>query len=700
MKPPRTAATSLAKGLALCALACADAGAQHAAGATAFWLAPPDVTDLHAAPGGEPLYLFCAATGAATTLTIDQPANGAFVPIVATIAADDFRRIDLTPFKAQLETRPTNTIANTGLRITSTAPVTCHYEVGNPSNAEIFTLKGPEALGREFYIPLHRHAPFANDASYAPPHQAFASFDIVATENATEVTIYSPVPIDGHPPLQQFTLSLNRGQTYSGGWTGANWSLPSTHPGGAVVIANKPVAVSLKDDSIASATGGCRDLVGDQIVPVGLLGQDYVAIKGSLNAGSDESLLVMATRNNTQLFLDGAATPVATLFAGEPYRIDMDHLAAAPQKALHLHASAPVYAIHYSGFGCEMASAQLPPLDRGGVRQVDVVRSNSETLSLMITAPAGIVDAFSVSGTGTATIPAAAFIDVPGTGGAWRAARVLLNTTQFPELSTLRVANTAGHFALGLLGGGSASGARYGYYSNFRAAGGFVVTTDAMPASLPEPGGDVDFDVSVRNKSPVPATLTSLVDDRHGDLDGRGDCMLPQFIAAGATYACGYTVSVTDNAGAMLLHTTTATGTQLDAPLIASDSGAITITDVLPGVSVQKTASPALVDAPGGTVTFTARITNTSLAEPILLTSLVDDIHGNLAARGSCALPQTIAPDTTYECSFDALVTGTSGDIEVDTITATVSDDESNTADDQDSASVRIGVAVFDDGFE
>jgi IgGFc binding protein len=677
-----------------------DLSAQNAAGATEFWLAPPDVSDLHNSPGGEPLYLMCSTTGTAAAITVDLPANGAFVPIVRNLPATASTRIDLTSFKTQLETRPTNTIANTGLHVMATAKVVCHYEVANNNNTDMWTLKGAEALGQEFYIPLHKHAPFNNEPSFGPPHQAFASFDIVATQNATQVSIYSPTPLDGHAALQQFSINLNRGQTYSAGWTGANWSLPSTHPSGAVVLADKPVAVSIKDDSNHNPSGGCYDLMGDQIVPVSLLGEDYIAVKGSLNNTGDESVVVIATRNNTQVFLDGADTPAATLFAGEYYRVDMDYLASSSNNAVYLHASKPVYAVHVSGFGCESGEAQLPPLYRGGSEQVDVVRGSAESFFLFIAVPSAAVNGFSVTGNGTASINPASFVPVPGTGGEWHAARIQFNTTQAPVDGPLRIRNSQGYFLLGTMNGGAATGTRYGYYTNFHANGGFAVTSTPSAVSVPEPGGTLSFTVEIANESPAPATLSTLVDDRHGDLDGQGNCLLPQIIAAGSSYVCSYLATVTGNAAQIIANTTTASGVQLDAPLIASAAGSVSISDVPPGATLLKTAAPMLVDVPGGMVTFTARIDNGSSAEALTLTSLIDDIHGDLAGQGSCTLPQTIAVGGFYQCSFTVFVAGDAGDIEVDTITAAVSDDEANAVSAHGSANVLIGFGIFGDGFE
>lgn len=438
----------------------------HAQQGNEFWLAPPDVTDLHNPPGGEPLYLICSSAGAATTVTVSQPANGAFVPIVVNIPANRSSRINLTAFKTSLETRPTNTVLNTGLLIQATTPITCYYEVANTNNTDIWALKGPNGLGQEFYVPLHKHAPFFNH-TFAAPHQAYASFDIVATQNNTVVTIYSPVPVDGHPALQQFSVTLNRGQTYSCGWTGANYEQPSTHPSGAVVLSDKPVAVSLKDDSNHNPSGGCYDLMGDQLVPVNILGEDYIAVKGSLNNTGDESVIITATRNNTQIFIDGSPTPVITLFAGEYYRVDMDYLAASTNNSVYIHATQPVYAVHVTGFGCEAGMALLPPLNCAGSQAVNFVRSSNQTFYVTLLCRTAAINAFTITGPGTATINPASFVVVPGTAGVWSAARIQYNTTQIPVDSTFRVSNSADVFALGLINGGGATGCRYGYFSEF-----------------------------------------------------------------------------------------------------------------------------------------------------------------------------------------------------------------------------------------
>jgi len=443
----------------------------HAQTGTEFWVAPPDVTYLHNTPGDEPIYFNVTAGNTAAVVTIAQPARPSFnggTPIVLNVPAYSSVRYNMTSLKAQLETRPTNTVCQTGLRITSTANITCYYESSNTNNADILALKGANGLGTEFYIPLHKHAPFYNHDFGNNANKAFASFDIVATENNTLVLINSPVNVDGHATGTPFTVLLNQGETYSCANTlYANYTDPTTHPSGAAVLSNKPIAITIKDDSNHNPSGGCYDLMADQIVPVGILGTEYVAVKGSLNATGDESVFLMAVENNTQIFIDGNPTAVATLFAGQYYRQDMDYLSGSSTvNSTYMTASKPVYAIHVTGFGCEMGMAIMPPLNCAGSQQVGFTRSTTEGFFLSLLVRAGSEDDFVVTG-GTATIPASAFLVVPGTGGEWMSARIQFNTTEVPVNTGMLIRNTTDVFSLGVINGGAGTGCRYGFFSEF-----------------------------------------------------------------------------------------------------------------------------------------------------------------------------------------------------------------------------------------
>ena len=123
----------------------------YAQSGTEFWFAPPEVTFSHNSPGGVPIYLNVSTFNDSATVTIDQPANLAFTPIVLVLGPNVSHQENLSAFVASLETAPTNTVLSTGLRITATDTITAYYEVSNTNNADIFSLKGKSSLGREFF---------------------------------------------------------------------------------------------------------------------------------------------------------------------------------------------------------------------------------------------------------------------------------------------------------------------------------------------------------------------------------------------------------------------------------------------------------------------------------------------------------------------------------------------------------------------
>ncbi|MGD9148406.1 MAG: hypothetical protein PVI80_22775 [Anaerolineae bacterium] len=88
----------------------------------------------------------------------------------------------------------------------------------------------------------------------------------------------------------------------------------------------------------------------------------------------------------------------------------------------------------------------------------------------------------------------------------------------------------------------------------------------------------------------------------------------------------------------------------------------VTNVSVNPGRSrVQKVPQPEQLLEPGGWVTFTFVVENTS---PVSMTlqGLVDSVYGPLEqAGGDCTLPQTLAPAAAYTCAISVEVTGEPG---------------------------------------
>jgi hypothetical protein len=221
-----------------------------------------------------------------------------------------------------------------------------------------------------------------------------------------------------------------------------------------------------------------------------------------------------------------------------------------------------------------------------------------------------------------------------------------------------------------------------------------TVTKIANPTTVPEPEGTVAFTVEVVNDYDGTITLDGLVDDVYGNLNGQGDCSVSQEILKGNSYSCTFSGVVSGNADYTETDTVTATidyGSTSTFDVFASAT--VTVTDVLPNITVTKTANPTDLAEPGGDFTFTVEVRNNGDEDVFLLNTLTDDVHGDVSSQGTCSVPQTIGPGNTYSCAFTATVTGSAGYSETDTVTATVHDDENNIVQAFDSATVTISEA-------
>jgi len=217
-----------------------------------------------------------------------------------------------------------------------------------------------------------------------------------------------------------------------------------------------------------------------------------------------------------------------------------------------------------------------------------------------------------------------------------------------------------------------------------------TVDKSVSPTSVPESGGDPTYTVVVTNNSAETVTLTTLSDDKVGNLNGKGTCATGGTIAAGGTYTCTFTAHVAGNAGTTLKNIVTATVTDDDGTTATkTDDATVTFTDVAPTLTVAKSASPTSVPETGGSVTFTVEVTNTSF-ESVTLTTLSDDQYGNLNNVGTCHTGGSIAAGAKYTCTFSQTVSGNVGTPHVNTATATVTDNDGSTASAHDDATVTF----------
>jgi hypothetical protein len=207
------------------------------------------------------------------------------------------------------------------------------------------------------------------------------------------------------------------------------------------------------------------------------------------------------------------------------------------------------------------------------------------------------------------------------------------------------------------------------------------VTKVASPLSLPEPGGTFTFTIQVSNPSTVdPITITTLTDNIYGNLATRAGstcgALIGVVLAPGAKSApCSFTGPFSGKAGASQTDTVTVTGVDVNGfPASATAMATVTLTPSGPQIGVTKVADPLTMVAPGGTFKFTVQVSNPSTLEPVTITSLTDNIYGNLATRAgsTCGalIGVVLAPGaTSAPCTFTGPFSGVGGATQTDVVT-------------------------------
>ena len=157
------------------------------------------------------------------------------------------------------------------------------------------------------------------------------------------------------------------------------------------------------------------------------------------------------------------------------------------------------------------------------------------------------------------------------------------------------------------------------------------VSKSAQPGAVLETGGDVLYLIEVYNNGVEPLALTSLVDDRFGDLNGVGNCAVPQTVAPnGGVYRCTFTKTVSGRFGEEHQNIVTATVNDDDGNTTTGDDDAtVTFIEVNPNVQVTK-EDKLQVDAdrdgrvsPGDTLRYILTLVNTGNG-PAFNTQLTD----------------------------------------------------------------------------
>lgn len=426
---------------------------------TVFWFAAPWVSQNHA--GKIPVALRIATFGNNTTVRVRQPAgtfDTTYVVASNSLVTQSLNH-HILPTNS-LENYPANTVFNRGLKITSDFPITVVYDVVTiVNNPETYSIKGQNGLGTEFVCPFQTNG---NNGLYNPaPFNPKSQISVVATDNNTVIWVTPKCAVVGHPANITYSVALGYGQSYNIENVTQATSVPGQNLSGTIITSNKPIAVTVSDDSVGGVAG-CFDLMGDQLVPVDVIGKKYIVNKGGMNASQFEGAYIVAAHNFTKIDIDdGVATTSVIINKGDSY------FYKTTQPLTYIVATKDVIVLNASGFGCELGEAILPPLNCAGSNQVAFTRNNTQPFYINVLCEQGAETTFTLNNS-TTLVPASAFTVVPGTSNpVYMGAQISFPTSTIAVNSPNLLSNNTDVFALGIFHGGASSGCLFHYMSSF-----------------------------------------------------------------------------------------------------------------------------------------------------------------------------------------------------------------------------------------
>ena len=361
---------------------------------------------------------------------------------------------------------------NSGLRFESPSGNRFYVNYRGVSNAQAASLtsKGRVAMGTRFKwggLPnLGAHNSKSN------------TLGIMATEDNTTVQVF------GYDPACEFRLGNNAGGLTDDTYTitlDANESFvfetylaqsPAHLDGwiGASIVADRNIVISNGGMNTGRQAGsGNRDAAIDQPVPEDRLGKEYVFVRG--NGGTNRATefpLIIGIADNTQIFVNGSATPITTINNGDYFQIPSTYYSSNTVGAnMYVTTSKDVYAYQSMAGGSQIythglnfvapVNCLLPDV-MDNIPFITDMAGTSLNGGVTIIASTSTPDAnISVNdGSGPVALPAS--VPVAGTPD-WK-------TYFIPNLSGAVSVQSTGPIAVGFFGLSGARGVA-GYFSGF-----------------------------------------------------------------------------------------------------------------------------------------------------------------------------------------------------------------------------------------
>ena len=261
---------------------------------------------------------------------------------------------------------------NKGLIAEGTGKFYASFRLRAQNHAEILVCKGTTGAGTAFRL---GSLPMTSPGSL---RNFVASFMATVDNTVVVLSDYDPGVVfasgTGNITDDTQTFNLNAGQSVTvSGYTDSAPNLSGFV--GALLTSNNPIVVNT-----GNATGGMltelsgQDFNLDQIVPVDIVGDEYIVVKGNGSANTERPL-VIATQANTQIFING--TSVTTLLnAGDYYLVPSSFYTGTANQNMFISSDRPVYLYQIIAGALSDATSGLnfiPPLSCFWQKSVDMI---------------------------------------------------------------------------------------------------------------------------------------------------------------------------------------------------------------------------------------------------------------------------------------------------------------------------------------
>ncbi|MBC7936723.1 MAG: Ig-like domain-containing protein, partial [Rhizobacter sp.] len=322
-----------------------------------------------------------------TSGTVSIPGLGFSVPF--TVTAGNITTV-VVPQTAQLD--QSDVIQNNGIHVTALNEVTIYGLNRQPFTTDAFLGLPTDILGTS-YINL----------GYTS-NGLLSEFGIVATQNATTVTITPTETTNGHADGVPYNITLNQGQTYLLGTSSGDLS-------GSIISSNKPIAVfgGHQCANIPIGAFACDHIV-EQLPPTTAWGRNFVSVPLKTRIGGD-TFRFLASENGTNVIVNGAT--VATLNRGQFHEMILT-------TSSQITANKPILVSQYSngssfdGVTSDPFMMLITPYEQFlGNYTFSTPASGFLSNFVNVVAPAGAIGALQLDG---AVIPAAAFSPIGSSG--------------------------------------------------------------------------------------------------------------------------------------------------------------------------------------------------------------------------------------------------------------------------------------------